>query len=173
MFVDKAIEEMKLVFKDIPYGIDHTSRVLHNAEIITEGEAISGATRETISLAAILHDIGAIEAQKKHGSMEGHFQEIEGPSIAQSILERAGVLHATISRVCYIVGNHHTPSKIDGIDFQVLWEAESERACALTRYELQVPSGPAFESHVAELFEVRDGKIKSLDIYFDSAPFPK
>ena len=50
---------------------------------------------------------------------------------------------------------------------------EGERACALTRYDLQVPGGPSFESHVAEVFEVRDGKIKSLDIYFDSSPFPK
>lgn len=124
MFIDKAIEEMKLVFKDIPYGIDHTSRVLRNAEIIMDGEAISGAIRETILLASILHDIGAIEAQKKHGSMEGHFQEIEGPEIAQSILERTGVPNETINRICYIVGHHHTPSKIDGIDFQVVWEAD-------------------------------------------------
>lgn len=50
---------------------------------------------------------------------------------------------------------------------------DGERACVLTRYELQVPDGPAFETHVAELLEVRDGKIKSLEIYFDSAPFPK
>ena len=50
---------------------------------------------------------------------------------------------------------------------------DGERACTFTRYELQAPGGPAFESHVAEVFEVRDGKIKSLEIYFDSAPFPK
>jgi ketosteroid isomerase-like protein len=50
---------------------------------------------------------------------------------------------------------------------------DGERACVLTRYELQVPDGSTFESQVAELFEVRDGKIKSLAIYFDSAPFPK
>ena len=50
---------------------------------------------------------------------------------------------------------------------------EGDRACALTRYELQPPGGPAFDSHVAEVFRVRDGKIASLDIYFDSAPFPK
>jgi ketosteroid isomerase-like protein len=50
---------------------------------------------------------------------------------------------------------------------------DGERACALTRYELQAPGGSMFESHVAELFEVHDGKIKSLDIYFDSSPFPK
>ena len=50
---------------------------------------------------------------------------------------------------------------------------DGERACTFTRYELQAPGGPAFDSHVAELFEVRDGKITSLEIYFDSAPFPK
>ena len=50
---------------------------------------------------------------------------------------------------------------------------DGERACALTRYELQAPGGSAFDSHVAEVFEVRDGKITSLEIYFDSAPFPK
>jgi ketosteroid isomerase-like protein len=50
---------------------------------------------------------------------------------------------------------------------------DGERACVLTRYELQPPGGPIFESHVAEVFEVQGGKIKSLEIYFDSAPFPK
>jgi ketosteroid isomerase-like protein len=50
---------------------------------------------------------------------------------------------------------------------------DGEKACVLTRYELQPPAGSVFESHVAEVFEVRDGKIRSLDIYFDSAPFPK
>src|SRR5262249_38827701 len=51
--------------------------------------------------------------------------------------------------------------------------ADGERACALTRYELQPPNGPAFTSDVAEVFTVRDGKIRSFDIYFDSSPFPK
>ena len=50
---------------------------------------------------------------------------------------------------------------------------EGERACVLTRYELQPPGRPAFQSDVAEVFGVRDGKIISFEIYFDSAPFPK
>ena len=50
---------------------------------------------------------------------------------------------------------------------------EGEKACALVRYELQPPGGPTFDCHVAEMFEVRHGKIASFDIYFDSAPFPK
>lgn len=50
---------------------------------------------------------------------------------------------------------------------------DGEKACALTRYELQPSGGPTFESHVAEVLAVRNGKIESFDIYFDSAPFPK
>jgi ketosteroid isomerase-like protein len=50
---------------------------------------------------------------------------------------------------------------------------DGDKACALTRYQLQRPGSPVFESNVAEVFRVRDGKIVSFDIYFDSAPFPK
>jgi ketosteroid isomerase-like protein len=50
---------------------------------------------------------------------------------------------------------------------------DGDRACALTRYDLQAPGGRAFDSHVAEVFKVWNGKISSLEIYFDSAPFPK
>ena len=50
---------------------------------------------------------------------------------------------------------------------------DGDRGCALTRYQLQPRGGLAIESHVAEVFKVRDGKISSLEIYFDSAPFPK
>jgi ketosteroid isomerase-like protein len=50
---------------------------------------------------------------------------------------------------------------------------DGANACALTRYELRPPAGPAFHSDVAEVFVVKDSEIASLDIYFDSAPFPK
>jgi ketosteroid isomerase-like protein len=50
---------------------------------------------------------------------------------------------------------------------------DGDGACAFTRYQLQPPGGLAFESHVAEVFKVKDGKIASLEIYFDSAPYPK
>jgi hypothetical protein len=49
---------------------------------------------------------------------------------------------------------------------------QGEKACALTHYNLQGPNG-AFTSDVAEVFEVKIGKIASFGIYFDTAPFPK
>src|SRR5689334_5405471 len=50
---------------------------------------------------------------------------------------------------------------------------DGDSACALTRYVLKPPSGPSFDSDVAEIFQVRDGIIAAFDIYFDSAPYPK
>ena len=50
---------------------------------------------------------------------------------------------------------------------------DGERACVLTHYLLRPPSGGTIESDVAEIFEVKDGKIVSFSIYFDTAPFPK
>jgi ketosteroid isomerase-like protein len=49
---------------------------------------------------------------------------------------------------------------------------EGSKGCAQTRYRLKGPAG-VFQSDVAEVFTVRDGKIDSFGIYFDSAPFPK
>ena len=124
MYKEKVIEAMKDIFKEVPYGIDHTMKVLKNAEDIMVGENLTEEHKELISIVAVLHDIGALEAQRKYGSMDGPYQEKEGPAIARSILEQIGYNPVKTDRVCFIVGNHHTPSKIDGLDFQIQWEAD-------------------------------------------------
>lgn len=50
---------------------------------------------------------------------------------------------------------------------------DGDRACALTRYEIQPPNGAPFPSDVAEIFTVSGGRIASFGIYFDTAPYPK
>lgn len=123
--LEAVIKTMEIVFESVPYGIDHTMKVLDNArQIITEEKTDRLKYGVIIELAAVLHDIGAIEAQKKHGSMEGHFQELEGVPIAAEIMQEQNYEQSIIDRVCYIVGNHHTPENIDDIDFQILWEAD-------------------------------------------------
>lgn len=124
MSKDKVLAEMKAIFKEVPYGIDHTLDVLRDAEAIMDGEGIGVADRERIATIVILHDIGAVEAQRKYGSMDAAYQEKEGPGIAKRILEKLGYEATFIERVCFIIGHHHTPAKIDGIDFQIQWEAD-------------------------------------------------
>ena len=88
MFKEKIIIEMKEVFKEIPFGIEHTLKVLKNAEDIMKGENIGEEEKEFISIIAILHDIGAVEAQKKYGSIDGVYQEKEGPEVAKDVYKR-------------------------------------------------------------------------------------
>ena len=60
MFKEKIIIEMKEVFKEIPFGIEHTLKVLKNAEDIMNGENIGEEEKEFISITAILHGLMSI-----------------------------------------------------------------------------------------------------------------
>ena len=75
-------------------------------------------------------------------------------------------------RAAYLEATKRFYSMITALEVRDLL-VDGQKACALTRYGLQPPGGAAFRSDVAEVFEVRDGKIVSFEIYFDSSPFPK
>jgi ketosteroid isomerase-like protein len=76
-------------------------------------------------------------------------------------------------KVSYLEATKRFYSTIARVEVRELL-VDGDRACAFTHYDLQPPNGgPAFQSDVAEVFSVKDGKIGSLGIYFDSAPFPK
>ena len=75
-------------------------------------------------------------------------------------------------RTAFLESTRRFYSMIAGLEVIALI-VEDDRACALTRYKLQIPQGPCFGAEVAEIFKVADEKITSLDIYFDSSPFPK
>ncbi len=119
-----AVSKMKQVFGEDERRINHAIKVLRFSEEILQGEHITGHVAETVMLTAVLHDIGIHEAERKHNSNSGTYQEIEGPPIAKRILREMGIRDRTIERVCYIIGGHHTPAKVDDVDFQVLWEAD-------------------------------------------------
>ena len=122
--IEQVIEEMKEIFQESPFWIEHTLRVLDNARAIAEGEGLSEELHELVLLVALLHDIGAVEAAHKYDSSSAKYQEAEGPAVARTILEKCGYAPEIVERVCFIVGHHHSPQAIDGIDFQVQWEAD-------------------------------------------------
>lgn len=104
--------------------INHAIKVYSFAVNIAEEESCDIDTFNTIAYAAILHDIGIHEAENKHGSSAGKFQEIEGPSVAKELLKNFEIPEKIKNRIFYLTGNHHTYDKIDGIDFQILVEAD-------------------------------------------------
>lgn len=141
MYKKIAIQKMKETFKDAEFGIIHTLNVLENAERISKSEKLVNDEFKVVVLSAIYHDIGALEAEKKHGNMMGKYQEIEGPPIARSYMTSTDLDRSIVDRVCYIVGNHHTQEAIDGVDFRIIWEAdllENMRGLVLTQDDKQL-----------------------------------
>ncbi|QQS51202.1 MAG: HD domain-containing protein [Bacteroidota bacterium] len=104
--------------------INHALKVYGFASAIGYGEELDLPTMKILEIAAALHDIGIPVAEAKYGSCNGKYQEIEGPPIAREILQKLKVESNLLDRVCYLIGNHHSYSKIDGIDFQILIEAD-------------------------------------------------
>ncbi|KKM04295.1 hypothetical protein LCGC14_1765640, partial [marine sediment metagenome] len=71
---------MKHEFGDDRKRIKHALLVFDQArKIFIREEGDPGV----VTAAALLHDIGIKEAERKHGSSEAHFKEIEGPPIAR------------------------------------------------------------------------------------------
>ncbi len=121
---EKTFKEMVQYFGKDVRRVNHAVKVHGFAMVIASGENMDAETSQTLALAALLHDIGIHEAERKHGSTAGKYQELEGPPIARDILSRIGVSDLVIDRVCYLVGHHHSYSIGKGNDFQVLIEAD-------------------------------------------------
>lgn len=122
--INRVIGEMIAYFKEDVRRINHALKVYGFAAAISGMEGIFEREGMVTGLAAVLHDIGIKEAERKYGSAAGKYQEIEGPSITRPILEISGIESNIIDRVCFLIGNHHSYHKIDGLDFQILVEAD-------------------------------------------------
>jgi HD superfamily phosphodiesterase len=122
--VEKVLHRMIDYFGDDVRRINHALKVYGFACTISRLEKLSMEFIDIVEIAAVLHDIGIPISEKKYNSCIGKYQEIEGQPIALEILEKLNIKPEIIERVCYIIGNHHTYTKIDGIDFQILVEAD-------------------------------------------------
>lgn len=107
-----------------PGRIQHFLKVHAFAKMIGEKEGLKGEALETLEAAALVHDIGIGPALEKYGSSNGPLQEKEGAPLAGKMLKETGFTEAQAERVRYLTGHHHTYSDIDGIDYQILVEAD-------------------------------------------------
>lgn len=121
---EKYIEELKRHFGSDQRRINHALNVLNYAESIMAGEKVNERERRVVIISALLHDVGIKIAEQKYNSAAGKYQEIEGPPIVREIMGRYHEVGDMIERVTYIIGGHHTPSKNNGLDFQIIWEAD-------------------------------------------------
>ena len=108
-----------------PDLIQHFTKVHSYARLIAASEGIDPHTAEVLEAAALVHDIAIPLCNQKYGRHPGPLQEKEGPPLARRLLSEVGGFdEAEISRVCALVGEHHTVEPVDGIDHQILLEAD-------------------------------------------------
>ena len=106
------------------YDIDHFIRVWTYAKTIAELEQLDSETQYILEVAAITHDIACPLCREKYGNTNGKHQEAEGVQMVEAFLSDAGMSAHPMERIKYLVGHHHTLSGIDGIDYQILVEAD-------------------------------------------------
>lgn len=106
------------------HDIQHFLKVYACAKTIGECEKVSPYHQRVVEIAAIVHDIACPLCREKYGNTNGKYQEREGPALTEEFLQDTGLPKEMIRRVCFLVGHHHTVDQIDGIDYQILLEAD-------------------------------------------------
>jgi len=143
---DRVAIEMKRYFRTDFKQISHATRVARYAERIGKEERGNLAV---ILSSAYLHDIGVVEAERKHGSRDAEYQEQEGPTIAREILTKLGAPEGIVEEVCDIVGHHHHPGPDETINFKIVYDAD--RIANLEERHKETPMGDAdLRKHIAE-----------------------
>lgn len=104
--------------------VHHLMKVHSYARMIGIKENLDEDTLETLEIAAIVHDIACPLCREKYGHTHGKEQEIEGDPLAREFLAPFGLPQEKVDRVAYLVGHHHTYNPIQGIDYQILIEAD-------------------------------------------------
>jgi putative nucleotidyltransferase with HDIG domain len=121
-FLAQVRDAMQDYFGADQRRIDHALQVSCYAEELL---SYIDADPVTTLAAAYLHDIGIHEAERKHGSSSGKWQEFEGPPIARKILTSLGAKEALTAQVAAIVASHHTRNGVDSPEFRVIWDADA------------------------------------------------
>ena len=132
--------------------IQHFCKVHSYAKLIAETEGVEPKTLFILESAALTHDIGIHTCEEKYGNCNGKLQEKEGPAIAKKLLGELGFAEDVSERVQYLIAHHHTYAEIDGLDYQILVEADF----LVNLYEDNVPAS-AVKSVQEKIFKTGTG----------------
>ncbi len=124
MTIAQIMKKMIAFSEGNVHDIDHFMKVWTYAKTIGELEQIDEKTQYILEVAAITHDIACPLCRVKYGNTNGKYQEEEGGPLVTEFLSDTGMTKEQISRVAYLVGHHHTLTAIEGMDYQILIEAD-------------------------------------------------
>lgn len=107
-----------------PRRIQHFIKVHSLARTIALLEGVDPETRFVLEAASLVHDIAICPCEAELGRCDGKIQEQYGPGYARGLLGELEFDPEVTDRVCFLVGHHHTYTDIQGLDYQILVEAD-------------------------------------------------
>ena len=124
MTVSEAIRKMIERCEGDQYDINHFLKVWAYSKLIGELEGVDDETLLTVQYAAIVHDIACPGLRPDNGGRAPYdLQEKLGVPLAEAFYGDS-IPADMLERVKYLVGHHHTYTGKDGIDHQILFEAD-------------------------------------------------
>lgn len=150
--VGNVIASMINYYEQDTRRIEHFLKVYGYAKTIGELEQLPDNLQEIVEVAAAVHDIGIKNSEKKYNSSAGNYQQLEGPPVAREMLMQLGYEETFIDRVCYLIAHHHTYHNMDGLDYQILVEADF-----LVNISEDAMSSDAVESVKNKIFRTEAG----------------
>lgn len=124
MVTSKITEKMIGFYEGSTHDIEHFLKVTAYAKLIGTLENLDEKTFTTLKIAAIVHDISCPLCREKYGSAYGNRQEEESETLLRTFFEEFNLDTDMLERVIYLVCHHHTTTGVDGIDYQILLEAD-------------------------------------------------
>lgn len=124
MIIAAATQKMIEFSKGNIHDVDHFIKVWGLARTIGELEKLDSHTQEVLELAAVVHDIACPLCRKKYGNTIGKNQERESLPLVKKFFADLPVSRADVDRISWLVAHHHTYTNVEGIDYQILLEAD-------------------------------------------------
>ena len=141
MMTEKIIEKMIVLYNGNLKDINHFIKVFTFASLIGKLESVDESTQRILEIAAIVHDISCPLCRQKYGNTNGKLQEEESEPLLRDFLEEFELPKHVEERIIFLVGHHHTYSNVEGLDYQILLEADFlVNAGESSKYSLAVDS---------------------------------
>ena len=152
MIVSSAIEKMIAFYQGNLHDINHFLKVWAFAKTIGEQEGLDDQTQLTLEMAAVVHDIACPLCRQKYGNANGKYQELESPPLVEDFFAGMPVERDMAERISWLVAHHHTYTRVDGLDYQILLEADFLVNAGESEYSKQ-----AIENFCRKVFRTEAG----------------
>ena len=152
MTVAEVVKKMVEYSKGDLHDINHFMKVYAYAKTIAEGENLSPEQQKLVEVTAVVHDIACPLCREKYGNTSGKHREEESAPLVAEFFKDVPAGELDVERITWLVTHHHTYTNVEGMDYQILLEADFLVNAGESEYSKQ-----AIENFCRKVFRTEAG----------------